>query len=59
VLPAAHALSGCITASSFFGIDKKSVYKILKDAAPDFHDLGNLGDPDKTNFQGALMGYFD
>jgi hypothetical protein len=29
------------------GIGKKSVYKILKDAAPDFHDLDNLGDPDK------------
>jgi hypothetical protein len=41
VLPAAHALS------SFFEIGKKLVYKILKDAAPDFHDLGNLGDPDK------------
>ena len=41
MLPAAHALS------SFFGIGKKLVYKILKDAAPDFHDLGNLGDPDK------------
>jgi hypothetical protein len=26
-----------------------SVYKILKDAAPDFHDLGNLGDPDKDD----------
>jgi hypothetical protein len=24
-------------------------YKILKDAAPDFHDLGNLGDPDKDD----------
>jgi hypothetical protein len=23
------------------------VYKILKDAATDFHDLDNLGDPDK------------
>jgi hypothetical protein len=23
------------------------VYKILKDAASDFHDLNNLGDPDK------------
>jgi hypothetical protein len=23
------------------------VYKILKDAASDFHDLDNLGDPDK------------
>jgi hypothetical protein len=47
VLSAAHALSGCDTTSSFFGIGKKSVYKILKDAAPDFHDLDNLGDPDK------------
>ena len=45
VLPAAHALSGCDTTSSFFGIGKKSVYKILK--APYFHDLDNLGDPDK------------
>ena len=45
VLPAAHALSGCNTISSFFGIDKRSVYKILK--APDFNDLDNLGDPDK------------
>ena len=47
VLPAAHALSGCDTTSSFFEIGKKSVYKILKDAAPDFHDLENLADPDK------------
>jgi hypothetical protein len=47
VLPAAHALSGCDTTSSFFGIGKKLVYEILKDAASDFHDLGNLGDPDK------------
>jgi hypothetical protein len=47
VFPAAHALSGCDTTSSFFGIGKTSVYKILKDAAPDFHDLDNLGDPDK------------
>jgi hypothetical protein len=49
VLPAAHALSGCDTTSSFFGIGKMSVYKLLKDAAPDFHDLGNLGDPDKDD----------
>jgi hypothetical protein len=47
VLPVAHALSWCDTTSSFFGIGKKSVYKILKDAAPDFHDLDNLGDPAK------------
>ena len=47
VLPGAHALSGCNTTSSFFGNGKKLVYKILKDAASDFHDLDNLGDPDK------------
>jgi hypothetical protein len=47
VLPAAHALSGCNTTSSFFGNGKQLVYKILKDAASDFHDLDNLGDPDK------------
>ena len=47
VLPGVHALSGCNTASSFFGNGKKLVYKILKDAASDFHDLDNLGDPDK------------
>ena len=47
VLPSAHALSGCDTTSSFFVIGKQSVYKILKDAASDFHDLHNLGDPDK------------
>jgi hypothetical protein len=40
VLPVAHALSGCDTTSSFFGIGKKSVYKILK--APYFHDLDSL-----------------
>ena len=47
VLPGAHALSGCNTISSFFGNGKKLVYKILKDATSDFHDLDNLGDPDK------------
>jgi hypothetical protein len=47
VLPGAHALSGCNTTSSFFGNGKKLVYKILKDAASDFHDLDNLGDRDK------------
>jgi hypothetical protein len=47
VLPGAHALSGCNTTPSFFGNGKKLVYKILKDAASDFHDLDILGDPDK------------
>ena len=47
VLPGAHALSVCDTTSSFFGNGKQLVYKTLKDAASDFHDLDNLGDPDK------------
>ena len=40
VLPGAHALSGCNTNG------KRLVYKILKDAASDFHD--NLWAPDKN-----------
>jgi hypothetical protein len=40
-------VSGCDTTPSFFGIGKKTGYKILKDVAPDSHDLDNLGDPDK------------
>ncbi|CAC5359891.1 unnamed protein product [Mytilus coruscus] len=47
VLPAVHALSGCDTTSSLFGICKKSVYKVLKDAVLDFSDLDNLGDSDR------------
>jgi hypothetical protein len=47
VLPGAHALPGCNTTSSFFGNGKWLVYKKLKDAASDFHDLDNLGDSDK------------
>ena len=47
VLPGAHALSRCNTTASFFRNGKQLVYKILKDAASDFHDLDNLGDPDK------------
>jgi hypothetical protein len=30
-LPAVHALTGCETISSFFGIGKKTVLKTLKD----------------------------
>ena len=40
VLPGAHTLSGCNTTSSFFGNGKELVYKILKDAASDFHQFG-------------------
>ncbi|CAC5417742.1 unnamed protein product [Mytilus coruscus] len=46
VLPAVHALSRCDTTSSLFGIGKKSVYEVLKDAVLDFSDWYNLGDSD-------------
>jgi hypothetical protein len=42
-----HLLIKINTTSSFFGNGKKLVYKILKDAASDFHNLDNLGDSDK------------
>jgi len=44
VLPAAHALTGCDTTSSFFGIGKKSVYKVLKTNPDEFRDLVSLAD---------------
>jgi hypothetical protein len=31
ILPAAHALTGCDTTSSFFGIGKKCMLKALKE----------------------------
>lgn len=46
VLPAAHALTGCDTTSSFFGIGKKSVYKVLKTNPDEFRDLVSLADCD-------------
>jgi hypothetical protein len=56
----AHMLSLCVTTSSFFGNGKKLVYKILQDAASDFHDLDNLRDPDKDVwfFQTGSMANF-
>jgi hypothetical protein len=39
VLPAAHALTGCDTTSSFFGVGKKTMYKVLKDSQKEFVDL--------------------
>jgi hypothetical protein len=48
----AHALSGCDTTSSFFGIGKKSVYKILK--APYFHDKSCTSKGYELNITKAL-----
>jgi hypothetical protein len=37
VLPA--ALTGCDTTSSFFGVGKKTMYKVLKDSQKEFVDF--------------------
>jgi hypothetical protein len=42
ILPAAHALTGCDTTSSFFGIGKKSVFKALKETPNQFSDLSRI-----------------
>ena len=42
VLPAAHALTGCDTTSSFFGVGKKTIYKVLKDSQKEFVDLSQI-----------------
>ena len=43
ILPAAHAITGCISTSSVFGIDKRTV---LKDSPENFRDLSILADCD-------------
>jgi 5-bromo-4-chloroindolyl phosphate hydrolysis protein len=42
ILPAAHALTGCDTTSSFFGIGKKSMFKALKETTNQFSDLSRI-----------------
>jgi hypothetical protein len=42
LLPAAHALTGCDTTSSFFGVGKKIIYKVLKDSQKEFVDLSQI-----------------
>lgn len=39
LLPATHALTGCDTTSSFFGLGKKSMYKLLQKSADNFQSL--------------------
>ena len=46
ILPEAHALTGCDKTSSFFGIGKKSVYKLIKFSSADLSDLSQLKEPD-------------
>ena len=42
ILPAVHAVTGCDTTSSMFGIGKRTVFKVLKDRPSDFIDLSSL-----------------
>ena len=49
ILPAVHALTGCDSTSSLFGIGKKSVFKLFKDKADNFKNLTSLSKPNKKN----------
>ena len=42
ILPADHALTGCDTTSSFFGIGKNSMFKALKEPPNQFSDLSRI-----------------
>jgi hypothetical protein len=42
ILPAAYALTGCDTTSSFFGIGKNSIFKALEDPPNQFSDLSRI-----------------
>ena len=42
ILLAAHAITGCDTTSSFFGIGKKSMLKALKETPDQFSDLSMI-----------------
>ncbi|CAC5397473.1 unnamed protein product [Mytilus coruscus] len=47
LLPAVHALTGCDTTSSLFGVGKQTVYKTLKDTHDYFSGLQSFGNIDK------------
>jgi hypothetical protein len=51
-----HALSGCDTTSSFFGIGKKSMFKALKETPNQFSDLSRSR-PNFPSFQPCSKGY--
>jgi hypothetical protein len=46
ILPAAHAITGCDTTSSFFGIGKKSMLKAMKETPDQFSDLSMISHAD-------------
>ncbi len=39
ILPAVHALTGCDTTSSFYGIGKRTVFKIVNNNPDEFASL--------------------
>jgi hypothetical protein len=45
-VPAAHAITGCDTTSSFFGIGKKYMLKALKETPDQFSDLSMISHAD-------------
>ena len=49
ILPAAYALTGCDTTSSFVGIGKKSMLKALKETPTQFSDFSRIEFPDIDN----------
>ena len=57
ILPAAHALTGCDTTSSLFGIGKKSVLKTLRANPARYEHLKNIGvtDIDTVADAGRLL----
>jgi hypothetical protein len=42
MLGSVYALTGCDTTSSFFGVGKKTTYKVLKDSQKEFVDLSQI-----------------
>jgi hypothetical protein len=46
ILPAVHAITGCDTTSSFFGIGNKSMFKALKETPDQFSDLSMISHAD-------------
>ena len=45
-VPAARAITGCDTTSSFFGIGKQSILKALKETPDQFSDLSMISHAD-------------
>ena len=46
ILPVVHAVTGCDTTSSMFGIGQHTVFKVIRDRPSDFIDLSSLADCD-------------